>query len=94
MRGERSGRLVLGVYDGGHIGPSFSFLYKTIVVSRLIWFPWETKFLFYSLADFVGDVEPPDNQQLEHCCRIKDAGIYRHHGRAAYFFGGVDTKAH
>ncbi|GFW82016.1 hypothetical protein TNCV_771451 [Trichonephila clavipes] len=28
-------------------------------VSCLIWFPWETKFLFYSLADFFGDVEPP-----------------------------------
>ncbi|GFW61017.1 hypothetical protein TNCV_4872271 [Trichonephila clavipes] len=26
MRGERSGRLVLGVYDGGHRGPSFFFL--------------------------------------------------------------------
>ncbi|GFX26374.1 integrase catalytic domain-containing protein [Trichonephila clavipes] len=46
------------------------------------------------LADFVGDVEPPDNQQPEHCCRIKDAGIYRHHGRAADFFGGVDRKDH
>ncbi|GFX67458.1 hypothetical protein TNCV_3463471 [Trichonephila clavipes] len=46
------------------------------------------------LADFVGDVEPPDNQQPEHCCRIKDAGIYRHHGRAADFFGGVDIKNH
>ncbi|GFW92101.1 hypothetical protein TNCV_2153801 [Trichonephila clavipes] len=66
MRGERSGRLVLGVYDEGHIG----------------------------LADFVGDMEPPDNQQPEHCCLIKDAGIYRHHGRAADFFGGVDTKDH
>ncbi|GFW47216.1 integrase catalytic domain-containing protein [Trichonephila clavipes] len=46
------------------------------------------------LADFVGDMEPPDNQEPEHCCRIKDSGINRHHGRAADFFGGVDTKDH
>ncbi|GFV99699.1 integrase catalytic domain-containing protein [Trichonephila clavipes] len=42
-------------------------------------------------ADFVGDVEPPDNQQPQHCL-IKDAGIYRHHGRPADFFGGVDKR--
>ncbi|GFW39480.1 hypothetical protein TNCV_3907891 [Trichonephila clavipes] len=76
MRGERSGRLVLGVYDGGHKGP----------------------------ADFVGDVEPPENQQPasrtsrrllwrcgrekqqpEHYCLIRNVGLYRHHGRAAAF---------
>ncbi|GFX12816.1 hypothetical protein TNCV_1975541 [Trichonephila clavipes] len=38
-------------------------------------------------------MEPPDNQQPEHCCRIKDAGIYRHHGRAADFFGDVEKFA-
>ncbi|GFT20824.1 hypothetical protein TNCV_941731 [Trichonephila clavipes] len=42
-------------------------------------------------ADFIGDLEPPDNQQPEHCCRIKDSGIYRNHGRDADFFGGVTT---
>ncbi|GFT49795.1 hypothetical protein TNCV_1545231 [Trichonephila clavipes] len=45
-------------------------------------------------TDFFGDVEPPDNQQPEHCRCIKDSGIYRHHGRAADFFGGVATNDH
>ncbi|GFX72320.1 hypothetical protein TNCV_822731 [Trichonephila clavipes] len=31
------------------------------------------------------------NQQPGHCRCIRDAGVYRHHGRAADFFGGVTT---
>ncbi|GFX49519.1 hypothetical protein TNCV_4901611 [Trichonephila clavipes] len=27
----------------------------------------------------------PENKQSEHYCRIKDVGLYRHHGRAAAF---------
>ncbi|GFV14999.1 hypothetical protein TNCV_3953051 [Trichonephila clavipes] len=43
-------------------------------------------------TDFVGDVEPPDNQQPGHCRCIKDAKIYRHRGRAADFFGVCDDQ--
>ncbi|GFS70468.1 hypothetical protein TNCV_2305501 [Trichonephila clavipes] len=52
------------------------------------------KVFILQFSRFVGDMEPPDNQQPDHCCRNKDAGIYRHHGRAADFFGSFNTKDH
>ncbi|GFU38691.1 hypothetical protein TNCV_503571 [Trichonephila clavipes] len=84
MRGERSGRLVLGVYDGGHIRAKFFSLQNNCGFMTNMVSPGRQSFYFYSLADFVEMWEPPDNQQPEHCCRIKDAGIYRNHGRANF----------
>ncbi|GFU68331.1 hypothetical protein TNCV_834581 [Trichonephila clavipes] len=52
------------------------------------------KVFILQFSRFVGNMEPPDNQQPDNCYRNKDAGIYRHHGRATGFFGGLDTKDH
>ncbi|GFW60487.1 uncharacterized protein TNCV_943541 [Trichonephila clavipes] len=70
---------------------------KLLDLGEDLWVPYligalPSDVTFLIAPDFVGDVEPPDNQQPEHCCRIKDAGINRHHGRAADFFGGVDKR--
>ncbi|GFT63810.1 hypothetical protein TNCV_1713801 [Trichonephila clavipes] len=47
--------------------------------------------IFKILADFLGDVDRRSNQQPGHCRCIKEAGLYRHDGRDADFFGGVTT---
>ncbi|GFW04805.1 hypothetical protein TNCV_4880411 [Trichonephila clavipes] len=91
MRGDGSGRLVLGVYDGGHIGPGFLnyFGFMTNMVSL------GEKFLFYSLADLLVDVEPPDQptaralsmhqgrQSLHERSPVQPTGrtLSMHHGR-------------